>query len=168
MKFSGLNSNMRSMLTALCASSTLNTEQLGNGCVPKLTAQQAANTLNEMRAVGLVYSMQKPESRQYASWAVNAVGKAVFMGRPDGDVVLQTVPASDAQAQCSPAPGAAPTKRFIVSAQGGTLTVLNVTREYALAEAQRLATAAPGTDYRVYEQIATAHMPVPQAQITLL
>ena len=166
MKFSDLNSNMRSMLTALCASSTLNTEQLGNGCVPKLTAQQAANVLNEMRAVGLVYSMQKPESRQYASWAVNSVGKAMFMGRPDGDVVLQTVPASDAQ--CSPAKDAAPVKRFIIGERSGTLVVVHGTRDEVLAEAQRRATIKAGAEYNVYEQIATAHMPVPQAQITLL
>ena len=166
MKFSDLNSNMRSMLTALCASSTLNTEQLGNGCVPKLTAQQAANTLNEMRAAGLVYSMQKPESRQYASWAVNSVGKAMFTGRPDGNVVLQTVPASDSQ--CSPAKDTAPERRFILGEKGGTLVVVHGTREKVLEEAQRRATVNAGTEYNVYEQIAVAHMPVPQAQITLL
>ena len=169
MKFSDLTANMRSMISALNSTNHLNTEELGRACTPaKLSAQSAANVLNELRGTGLVYSMQKPESQQYAKWAITSVGRAVFMGRPDGDVVLQTVPATNAQAPCSPAKDAAPIKRYMVSETAGVGTFMTGERDDVLAEAQRRATAKPGTQFNVYERIATAHMPVPQAQITLL
>lgn len=159
MKFSNLTSNMRSMLTALAASNHLNTEQLGNGCVPKLNGQQAANVLIELRQKGIVYSMQKPDTQRFALWSATEFGKAVFMGRPDTDVQPTAV---QPQAYASAKSG-----KFIVGATGHS-SVPCVDRDSALSLAQRNATDLPGTDFKVYELIAVANMPVPQAQITLL
>jgi hypothetical protein len=161
MKFSDLNPRMRSMIAALNSTNHMNTAELGHACLPQIDAQSAANMLNELRGNGLVFSMQKPESQKYANWAITTVGRAVFMGRPDGDVVLQA-------AGTTVVASATAKKRFIIGTEGGTLDVISGSRDYALAEAQRRATAKPGGVYRVYEQIAEAHMPVPQAQITLL
>jgi hypothetical protein len=161
MKFTDLTSNMRSMLTALCASSHLNTEQLGNGCVPKLNGQQAANVLIELRQKGVVYSMQKPDTQRFALWAVTEFGKAVFMGRPDTDV-------QPAQKQPDVADKVAYVAgKFIVGATGHT-SIPCADKPTALRLAQVNATDMPGTDFKVYELIAVANMPVPQAQITLM
>lgn len=166
MKFSQLTSNMRSMIAALAASSHLDTDQLGRACSPKLNAQQAASTLLELRKHGLAYSMQKPTGTAYASWAITSVGMAVFEGRPDSDVRVTSVasPTADVQA-CAPSPAG---KRYVLSVAGGVGSFMHGVREDVLELAQRKATEQPGKEYHVYEQIAVAHMPVPQAQITLL
>lgn len=166
MKFSQLTSNMRSMIAALAASSNLTTDQLGRACSPHINAQQASSTLLELRKHGLAYSMQKPTGTTYASWAITSVGMAVFEGRPDGDVRASELP-QVGQAQCTNAAAPA-TKRYMVSETGGVGTFMTGDRADVLAEAQRRATAKPGAEYNVYERIAVAHMPVPQAQITLL
>lgn len=163
MKFSQLTSNMRSMVAALAASNHLNTDQLGKACSPQINAQQASSTLLELRKQGLVYSMQKPTGTAYASWAITSVGMAVFEGRPDGDVVLTNVPVNNGQAY-SPVK---PAKQFVIKSASSVL-LPECDRDIALAKAQQAATNNPGVEYNVYERIAIAHMPVPQAQITLL
>lgn len=160
MKFSNLTSNMRSMLTALAASNHLNTEQLGRACMPQISAASAANVLCEMRKNGIAYSMQKPENKQYADWSITSVGKAVFEGRPDTDVRVNHVPdVADKSAYTD--------SKFIVGATGH-VSAPCASRDDALATAQHRATEEPGKAFRVYELIAVANMPVPQAQITLL
>lgn len=164
MKFSDLTSNMRSMLTALCACHHLNTEQLGNGCVPKLSPAAAANVLNELRHKGLIFSMQKPTGQAYAAWSVSEFGHDVFMGRPDGNV--QASPSTQGPNMAA-AKKEAVLNKFIIGAPGQN-SVTEHSREDALRVAQEAATRSPGTDFKVYELIAVASLPVPTAQITLL
>lgn len=162
MKFSQLDSPSRSILTALAATNHLTTDQLANACCPKKTPKEAANVLCGLRSLGLVYSMQKPDSKPYASWAITAVGKAVFEGRPDGDVVI-TPPAS--------VPATAEELRYLVN-YGNECEVLPYSRwpteELAIAEAQRYATTHPGKKATVLRVLAVAEMPVPQATVTRL
>lgn len=82
MKFSDLSSPQRSILTALCASNTLRTDQLANATNPRMDAQGVAQVLMQMREAGLVFSSQKPTGQQYASWRASDYGKAVFENRP--------------------------------------------------------------------------------------
>lgn len=165
MKFTDLPPSNRSILAALCAAGAagLRTDALGRCTSPRHhTPQEAANLLNNLRQLGLVYSQQKPDNQSYALWKASEYGLAVFMGRPADVQPERTVTSS------VPTCGAVPTKRFIISEAGGLGHVATCTREEALDAAQSKATSKPGTVFRVYEQVAEAHMPVPQAMITLL
>jgi hypothetical protein len=62
----------------------------------------------------------------------------------------------------------APTKTFIVKSSDSPLWTITGDIDDATRKAQNMATAEPGKTYRVYELVAVANMPVPQAQITLL
>lgn len=170
MKFTDLPPTHRSILAALCAvgNASLRTDALGRCTSPRhSTPQEAANLLNNLRQLGLVYSQQKPDNQLYALWKASEYGVAVFMGRPD-EVPLGAA----ASAQTSIANGCAQpsgsAKSFLIVRPTGGCEEYRGTREQALAQAQAGATKNPGTEYSVYEIIGVAHMPVPQAQITLL
>lgn len=171
MKFTDLPPTNRSILAALCAAGAagLRTDALGRCTSPRhSTPQEAANLLNNLRQLGLVYSQQKPDNQSYALWKASEYGVAVFMSRPD------EVPAPGAAASvatsiangCAQSNGSA--KSFLIVRPTGGCEEYRGTREQALAQAQTGATKNPGTEYSVYEIIGVAHMPVPQAQITLL
>lgn len=162
MKFSQLDSPSRSILTALAATNHLTTDQLGNACCPKQTPKEAANVLCGLRALGLVYSMQKPDLKPYASWAITTVGKGVFLGRPDGDVNI--TPDSTASA-------ASASEELLYIVKYGDVATPGSrwpTEELAITEAQRYATTHPGKKATVLRVIAVAEMPVPQATVTRL
>lgn len=175
MKFSDLTSAQRSILTALRSTSSLNTERLGLACVPQNSPTGAAGVLVEMRTKGLVHSIQKPESQRFALWCITEYGMAVFDGRPDTDPALAPMAVVTAASPPTPDPKvdvaakSEPVKSFLLfknRSMEGQLTA--TTREAALDEAQQRATASPGNIYTVFEEVARAELPKPQAQITLL
>lgn len=141
MKFSDLSSPQRSILTALCASNTLRTDQLANATNPRMDAQGVAQVLMQMREAGLVFSSQKPTGVQYASWRASDYGKAVFESRPHdvGPAPAKVVPAEPHAVREEPA------HTFIVY-KAGLIVGNGYTAQYhteaeALAEAQRLTDA---------------------------
>jgi len=162
MKFSDLTSNQRAILAALAASNKLGTDALGRACNPKLSPPLAANVLCSMREHGLLYSHAKLPNAPYCDWVISSVGVAVFTGRPDGDVRVTGAPVN----------GTKPTDdctEFLIGSEApGSSFKLGGTQEEALTEAQRHATANPGRTYKVMRLVAVAHMPVPQAVVTLL
>lgn len=162
MKFSDLTSNQRSIIAALAASSSLRTDALGRCCVPRLDGPGAANVLCSLRELGLIYSHQKPTSQTYADWKISQVGMAVFTARPDGDVVVRT-----AGEPVNTAGPAVERHDFVIQGPNGS-TKLTGTSEEALTAAQHRATIEPGSEYKVFRLVAVAHMPVPQAVVTLL
>jgi hypothetical protein len=183
MKFTDLQSNERAVLAALRASAgnCMGTDALGRAMYPTQSPADAASTLNGMRRKGLLYSMQKGPNVAYAPWSISEYGIAVFDGRPDTDPAL----APKVATMCAAYGGAvqaastlgpkmdaatkrAPTKTFIVTRADSPLWTITGDINDATRKAQNLATAEPGEAYRVYELVAVAHMPVPQAQITLL
>lgn len=169
MKFAQLGSPSRSILTALAASNNLTTDQLANACCPKKTPKEAANELCGLRALGLVYSMQKPDSKPYASWAISAVGKAVFEGRPDGDVVITPDTGPCAPSISVQSPRSADDLLYVVKyGDDATPGSRWPTEELAITEAQRYATTHPGKKATVLRVIAISEMPVPQATVTRL
>lgn len=171
MKFTDLTSNSRSMLTALCASvgTGLDTAELSRCTTPrKLDCAQTACVLLEMRKQGLVYSNQKPLGKSYALWEASDYGLAVFTGRHDTDVPAPSTAASACAAPTIGYTTAKLVKAYIVRSNDGSSYIADGIRADALSKAQNMATAEPGREYKVYELIAVAHMPVPQAQITML
>lgn len=165
MKFTDLPPTNRSILAALCAAGAagLRTDALGRCTSPRhSTPQEAANLLNNLRQLGLVYSQQKPDNQSYALWKASEYGVAVFMSRPDE--VAPPAKSQVAEAACA----SEPVKNYIISSPGGADHHARGIRADALAKAQSMATADAGREYSVYEIIGLAHMPVPQAQITLL
>lgn len=171
MKFTDLPPTQRSILAALCAAGAagLRTDALGRCTSPRhSTPQEAANLLNNLRQLGLVYSQQKPDTQSYALWKVSEYGVAVFVSRPDevpapGAAASVAASIANGCAQSEPA-----VKNYIIRGQGGVDHHARGIRADALAKAQNMATVDAGREYSVYEIIGVAHMPVPQAQITLL
>lgn len=166
MKFTDLTPAQRSMLAALCATSGvgLQTDRLGMCVSPRqFCPSDAASSLLGMRKLGLVYSNQKTANQVYAIWKASEYGLAVFMGRPADVPVLNAGQTSSSQVGHT-----TPQRKTIIFCPGLAIDFTARTRKGAIEEAQRLATANPGRIYGVYEQVAEASMPVPQAQVTLL
>lgn len=170
MKFTDLPPTNRSLLAALCAAGTagLRTDALGRAVSPRhATPQEAANLLNNMRMLGLVYSQQKPDNQSYALWKASEYGVAVFMSRPND------VPAVPATATTTPEAGYAdaslPAPQRLRSWMIYPGAIQYRGSESSLTtELAALAQGNPGTKYMAYLLHSEAVLPVPTAQITLL
>lgn len=166
MKFSDLNIAARSMLNALSASASLRTDELGRCANPRLDPAAAANVLNSMREKGLIYSRQKLANAQYTAWFITDVGRAVFMGRPDGEVLLA---AGGVVQPETPAPEKG--DQFLITGNHVGYDALVTTADKAVAVAAHRAELSPGKVIQVYKLVAEAHLPKPvkpTAQIILL
>lgn len=161
MKFTGLTSSQRSMLTHLAACGTgVTTDLLGRGCVPKLQPQNAASVLLDMRKKGLVYAHQKTSNQDYCNWMISEYGSDVFMSRPD-EVPAPKQPATD-YVESKPA------QRLRLWLIVPGMVQYQGTDEDVAGQLSRMAEAKPGTMYTAYVAHSEATLPVPKAQIALL
>lgn len=169
MKFTDLPPTNRSLLAALCAAGTagLRTDALGRAVSPRhATPQEAANLLNNMRMLGLVYSQQKPDNQAYALWKASEYGVAVFMSRPN-DVPSVPATATAPVVGCADAILPAPQRLRIWMIYPGTIQYKG-SEASLTTELAALAQSNPGTKYMAYLLHSEAVLPVPTAQITLL
>jgi hypothetical protein len=169
MKFTDLPPTNRSILAALCAAGAagLRTDALGRCTSPRhSTPQEAANLLNNLRQLGLVYSQQKPDNQSYALWKASEYGVAVFMSRPDevpapGKLVDPRDITDGVNAGHSPTR----LRKWMVYPGG---MQFQGTEEALATELSKCAEGRPGVTFLAYVLHSEALLPVPKAQITLL
>lgn len=83
LSFSQLSNLHRSALAALVNTGPLNTDQLAKCMQLGSNAAAAANSLNALRELGLIYSHQKSPGQLYCQWKANQIGVELFNARPD-------------------------------------------------------------------------------------
>lgn len=163
MKFTDLTSSSRSLLAALCAAGAagLRTDALGRCITPRrATPPEAADMLNSMRQLGLVYSQQKAPNAAYSLWKASEYGMAVFMGRPEDVPATEVSQGGDTEDRKPPRP-----RLWMV--YPGSMQFRG-TEDALAATLAKCAEESPGTKYLAYVLHSEAVLPVPKAQITLL
>ena len=133
----------------------------------RVTPQEAANLLNNLRQLGLVYSQQKPDNQSYALWKASEYGVAVFMSRPDEVPAPGTmsIACSTPAIGCAEAPSPHRLRQWMIYPGG---LQFQGTEEALAAQLAKCAEQVPGTTYLAYVLHSEAVLPVPKAQITLL
>lgn len=168
MKFSDLSKTQRSMLAALASAvnTTLDTGRLAGYTGGDAAA--AAYILCSLREAGLVFSQQKPVSKQYVPWQITKVGMAVFESRPDGNVVVVAddahVVRKGAADQCATQQRDPGSKRgFIVDAHGYHEVSGNI--DQLVNQLELRATNNPGIRQELYVREFDALLEVPKAAV---